>query len=122
MTFRSRPLLDLAKGQDCMACIPGVCNRNPETVVSCHKNGGGMGMKHSDALVAWCCSACHDVIDGRAHKELGSVVRDTYWQQAHERTVDAMFVQGLIQVAGSAARGKLRKAVPKILPRSEYRR
>ena len=48
-----------------MTRIPGICNHNPETTVLAHLNGGGMGMKQPDLLGAWCCSDCHDVIDGR---------------------------------------------------------
>lgn len=54
-----------AKGKECTVRIPGVCNHNPETVVFAHLNGGGMGMKRSDIHGAYCCSACHDIIDFR---------------------------------------------------------
>lgn len=52
-----------AKGQDCQVRIPGICNFNSETVVLSHLNGGGMGMKNPDWQGAYCCSACHDVLD-----------------------------------------------------------
>ncbi len=58
-------LRKLAKGKPCQVRIPGVCNGNPETTVLAHLGGGGMGMKQPDILGAWCCSDCHDVIDGR---------------------------------------------------------
>jgi len=54
-----------AKGQECQVRIPGICNHNSETVVFAHINGGGMGMKQPDCEGAYCCSACHDVIDFR---------------------------------------------------------
>jgi hypothetical protein len=54
-----------AKGQQCQVRIPGVCNHDPETTVFAHLNGGGMGMKRADIHGAYCCSACHDVLDGR---------------------------------------------------------
>ena len=54
-----------ARGQDCQVRIYGVCNHNPETTVLAHLNGGGIGMKRHDIFGAWCCSSCHDVIDGR---------------------------------------------------------
>ena len=54
-----------AKGEQCTVRIPGICNWNPETVVLAHLNGGGMGMKNPDYQGAYCCSACHEVLDGR---------------------------------------------------------
>ena len=54
-----------AKGKDCQIRIPSVCNGDPSTVVHCHLNGGGMGMKHHDIHGARGCSSCHDAVDGR---------------------------------------------------------
>lgn len=62
-------LRKLARGQDCMVRIPGVCNGNPETTVLAHyrlAGACGMGVKPPDIMGAWCCSACHDAVDGRA--------------------------------------------------------
>ncbi len=56
-----------AKGRECQVRIPTVCNFNPETTVLAHLNGGGMGMKHDDIHGAFCCSDCHDVVDGKVH-------------------------------------------------------
>lgn len=58
-----------ARGQECQIRIPGVCNGNHETVVWCHANGSaagkGIGMKSSDLLGSFGCSACHDAYDRR---------------------------------------------------------
>ena len=54
-----------AKGEECQVRIPGVCNFNPETTIFAHKGGAGMGLKSNDIHGAYCCSACHDVVDGR---------------------------------------------------------
>ena len=54
-----------ARGQDCQVRIPGVCNFDPETTVFAHLNGFGLSAKHRDIHGSFCCSACHDVIDGR---------------------------------------------------------
>ena len=54
-----------AKGRECQVRIPGVCNHNPETVVLAHINGAGMGIKANDIHAAFCCSSCHDALDGR---------------------------------------------------------
>lgn len=55
-----------ARGEECQVRIPVICNFNPETTVFAHKGGAGMGTKSSDLLGAYCCSNCHDVIDGRS--------------------------------------------------------
>lgn len=61
-------LRKLAKGQDCQVRLPDICNFNPETTVLAHyrlSGTCGVGMKPPDLLGAWCCSDCHNVIDGR---------------------------------------------------------
>lgn len=59
-----------AKGRECQVRIPGVCNRNRDTVVLAHLNNKalfrvGTGQKVPDLFGAWACSACHDVVDGK---------------------------------------------------------
>lgn len=61
-------LRKLAKGQQCQVRIPGCCNFNPETTVLAHVRMAGLtgiGQKAHDIHASWCCSACHDVVDGR---------------------------------------------------------
>ena len=65
-----RSLREEAKGRDCCVRIPGICNKNPETVVLAHLNnkslfGVGVGQKVPDIFGAWACSACHDAVDSR---------------------------------------------------------
>jgi len=55
-----------ARMEECQVRIPFICNGTPETTVLAHLNGGGMGKKHHDIHGAYCCSACHDAIDGRS--------------------------------------------------------
>lgn len=42
--YRNKALLRLARGQECKVQIPGICNGNPETVVSAHSNWHDKGM------------------------------------------------------------------------------
>ena len=60
-------LRKLAKGQECMLRLPGVCNHNPETTVLAHirHQWRSKGSKPSDICGVWACSACHDEIDSR---------------------------------------------------------
>jgi len=87
-----------ARGQECQVRIPGVCNFNPETTVLAHLNGAGMGMKSPDYQGAYCCSACHDAIDGRS----GPVSYDKmrlYHLEGVIRTQELLRERGLIKIA-----------------------
>ena len=84
-----------ARGQECLVRIPGVCNRNPETVVLAHLGGGGMALKKRDIHGAFCCSSCHDEIDRRTR-----LFDKDYAELAHrqgvERTQDYWIANGLV--------------------------
>ena len=54
-----------ARDQQCLVRVPEICNWNVETTVLAHIGGGGMALKNSDIFGAFCCSSCHDAIDGR---------------------------------------------------------
>lgn len=62
-----------AIGESCTVRIPNICNHNVNTVVAAHLSGvrfgHGFGQKVSDLHVAYCCSACHDALDGRTKTE-----------------------------------------------------
>lgn len=58
-----------ARGQNCTVRLPTICSHDAETTVYAHLSGvrfgHGVGRKVSDLHGAWCCSACHDALDGR---------------------------------------------------------
>ena len=99
--IRSRKYLNAARGQECQVRIPGICNGDSNTVIAAHSNkarhGKGMGLKSKDSYVAFCCSSCHDAIDGRIHTHLGPLEMDEFWQRGFERTLDLAFEIGLIR-------------------------
>ena len=66
-----------ARGEECTLRIPGVCNRNLETVVLCHAPyPGKFGSRKDNWWSAYGCSDCHDYVDGRG----GSVnLQDEFW-------------------------------------------
>lgn len=72
MKVFSQKLRASANGQDCTVRLPGICNFDPATTVLAHIPCGqkGMGMKGFDTVAVFACSACHDVIDGRAQGEI----------------------------------------------------
>ena len=65
-------LRKLAKGQACQVRLPG-CNFDRSTTILAHyrlAGYAGAGMQPDDfAFGAWCCSACHDLIDGRTKSD-----------------------------------------------------
>lgn len=90
-----------AKGRACQVRIPGVCNGDPATVVLAHVRMAGLtgyGQKAPDVLGAHCCSACHDVVDGR--------VRTVNWTRDD---VLLMFMQGVMRTIGLLCREGLLK-------------
>jgi len=87
-----------ARGQPCLVRLPGVCNGNKETTVLAHVNGGGMGMKNHDYNGAFCCSSCHDVLDGRVKSEFSdNLLRLWHWEGV-SRTWDHWVETGLIEI------------------------
>ena len=53
-----------AQGKPCQLMLEG-CMPENNTVVFCHLNGAGMGMKALDIHGMYACVNCHDLIDGR---------------------------------------------------------
>lgn len=76
---RMTPIRRAARGQDCTILLD-CCNYDPATTVLCHSNyladGKGMGLKAPDTAAAFGCSACHDVLDGRAPRPEGLTLLD----------------------------------------------
>ena len=91
-----------AQGQACMVRIENICNFDPETTVLAHLNGYGFGGKHHDFQAAYCCSACHDVIDGRNNNhDLSRAQIQIYHYDGIMRTQELLFHGGLIKTPGS---------------------
>lgn len=98
--FRSKKLLNAARGQQCMIQLPGVCRNNPDTVVAAHSNqlkhGKGAGLKAHDCFIAWACSDCHAELD--QGKKFSYEEKAEYWQAGFEKTYLQMFLQGILVV------------------------
>jgi len=92
-------LRKLAKGQQCQVRIPGVCNASSETVVLAHVRMSGItgvGQKANDLLGAWCCSSCHDAIDGRVKTEYTRDELKLMHAEGVFRTIDQLVKMGEI--------------------------
>ena len=92
---------DKARGQPCQIRVPEVCNFNTETTVPCHLRLAGItgvSLKADDLLVAWGCSACHDYVDGRTHKEVEHSTRQLLLFEGIARTQVAALKKGWIRI------------------------
>jgi hypothetical protein len=62
-----------AIGESCTLRIPNICNHDVNTVIMAHLSGvrfgHGFGRKVKDIHAAYCCSNCHDAIDGRVKSD-----------------------------------------------------
>lgn len=103
----STPIRRAARGKDCTLRL-AVCNFDPDTTVLCHSNflsdGKGMGLKAPDTAAAFCCSACHDVLDGRRPRpaELSLVGLEAAFRAAIGTTHEILRSMGLLDAAPAA--------------------
>lgn len=89
-----------ARGQQCQVRMPGICNGNPETVVFAHyrlAGSCGTGIKPSDLLGAYACSACHDEADRRT-RILDAEIAHLYHAEGVLRTQLLLNANNLIQI------------------------
>lgn len=100
MSFKSKKLRESARGQDCNIRIPGICNFNCETTILAHTGAGaGMGQKVDDLEGSFCCSSCHDAIDGRTKTEWTKLELRLMAKEGAERTRKYWLQKQLIKVA-----------------------
>lgn len=97
MNYRNPKLLRLArKAPRCFFC--GASNQGD--VVAAHSNqlrdGHGMGIKSSDARVAFLCSACHFELDNGA--DLTRQERISMFESSHRATMGWLFESGSVVV------------------------
>ncbi len=96
----SKKLRDSAKGQECTVRLVGVCNWDPATTVLAHLRipGTGIGLKESDFHAAYCCSECHNHIDGRVKRIFPIEYLKIAFFEGMVRTQGIMVQKGLIKV------------------------
>ena len=100
--IRSNKIRKSARCQDCTVQIVGVCNRDPETTVFAHypSEGKGMGLKSSDISGGYCCSNCHDALDGRTkHANLDQGEREFYMRRSMVRTWGKLIEMDIIKIS-----------------------
>lgn len=103
--FRSRKLLDAAKGQSCQNC-----GADDGTIVCAHSNlyedGKGKGMKADDLMTAHLCIKCHSWYDLKLSgcDPTGDFFptpdeRQQMWDRAFKRTIRHLGKTGVLKVA-----------------------
>ncbi len=101
--IESKHIRNAARGEPCTLNLIGVCNGNPETTVLAHlpDESHGMGRKSNDISAAFCCSACHNCIDGRTKWPHGNAgPREWYYRRAMVRTWRRLVDKGVITIKG----------------------
>lgn len=95
-------LSQFARNQPCFVRIPNVCNGNAETVVLAHYRSAGLcgtGIKPHDLLGAYCCSDCHDAVDGRTWPMGYSKDQLRLWHaEGVLRTIDRLIRTGKVTI------------------------
>lgn len=95
-----RDLRKLARGEECLIRVPGICCGNSETVVLCHIRMAGItgfGLKAPDALAAYGCQPCHDFVDGRTQGLETHQQRRAYLLEGMARTQYKLIQSGVIR-------------------------
>lgn len=94
-----KKIMDAARDEDCTFNIPGVCNYNNETVVTCHLSDGTGGSNRltGPLSIAFGCSDCHRAIDGYDAR-LMSGDRDFFMRRAMMRTINRLLDLGLVKI------------------------
>jgi hypothetical protein len=102
--IESKHIRNAARGEQCTLGIIGVCNGNPETTVLAHLSdeSHGMGRKSDDISAAFCCGACHDVLDGRVPwpDRFEESYREWYQRRAMVRTWRRLVELGVVTIKG----------------------
>lgn len=85
---RNPRLRALARGQQCLLLVPGICTNDSTTVVCCHSNlaihGKGERRKADDHYSVWGCAACHAWLD---QGPAPAARKETAFMGAHLRQV-----------------------------------
>ena len=93
-------LREAARGCECQVRLVGICNHDPETTVLAHFRLSGLSgtaLKPVDVCGAHACSACHDAIDRRSHRELEYDFVRLAHAEGVVRTLNLLVKQGLLK-------------------------
>jgi hypothetical protein len=89
-----------ARGEQCTIRVPGICCGDPAKVVLCHVRIigiSGIGMKSPDALAAYGCHPCHDLVDGRTKTNYTLADRRLFLLEGMARTQHKLIQRGILR-------------------------
>lgn len=97
-----KAVMEAARDEACTVNIAGVCNHNPQTTVAAHlpDGSGGSSRLAGPLSIAFACSDCHDVIDGRRMVQMDPGDRAFYLRRAQNRTLNRLIDKGVVKVKG----------------------
>jgi hypothetical protein len=95
MTYRNKKLLEICRKLPCR-----ICGIEDGTVIAAHSNqqrdGKGTGIKSADYRIAALCNKCHMELD--QGRKMSKTERIELWEDAHRRTIGALFERGFLKV------------------------
>ena len=87
-----------ARGEDCAARVPFVCNFDSATTVLAHAPFvGRYGSRKQWWWSAYLCSNCHDLLDGREFTRYTVDEKTAIWFDAVHETQEKLIDKGLIK-------------------------
>jgi predicted RNA-binding Zn-ribbon protein involved in translation (DUF1610 family) len=107
---RSKAIMSAARQQPCTlrvsSLFPGHFCSGVETTVACHLpvDGKGVATKVTDTSIAFGCSNCHDIVDGRDRNRRDYIMEKapTAFMErllrAHCETITRLWMDGVIQI------------------------
>jgi len=88
-----------ARGEDCAARVPHVCNWDNTTTVLAHAPFvGRYGSRNHWWWAAYLCSDCHDLMDGRTQHQLTNQEKAVIWFSAVHETQAKLIDKGLMVI------------------------
>lgn len=88
-----------------MVRLPGCPNNTETTVLAHYRLAGtcGVGIKPNNLQGAWCCSYCHDAIDGRSRiwlcdEEISRGELRLMHSEGVFRTIDRLIAEGILKL------------------------
>ena len=94
--YRNPKLLKAVRDLPC-----SLCGTEDGTVCAAHSNqlrdGKGRSLKAADFRIAALCFRCHAEIDSGT--SLSREERQEQWEAAHRKTLEALFLRGIVRVA-----------------------
>lgn len=98
--MKQTKLTRAARGKECQVQIFPYCNGDPDTTVFAHapSDRKGMSIKSPNWWGSYCCSSCHDVLDGRKKVDIPRHEIDRCFMRGIYRTMEDRINEGLIEI------------------------